>query len=669
MHLWKHERGAADPVLMVGSIAVGLILVAFSAGIITMVVKYMGSYSQTSVVQASLNQAQQAIANDGASSAHVAVADGASGQSQAVTFFSPLAGNKQGYACRVSTWQAKTVALGEKRGVLGESKVRGQGIVLTDTVRMSKDASCSTIPSGAGATPITVEGWAGLPTWTLENSVGSAVKWSGGKVAAVTADAKTKSQGYATSTEMSDPNVATVILTGTIDLPLGGKSTETLTGHGVRDDAMPANPATSETPPGRTLFQPSAQPTVKTANSGFPKIAGEIQGITVAGADNAPQCGALPYASDSVVVAADVPSGNATTYSKTMVYSSTGIGGNLPLGAGGRVKVSLTQECVAVADGGNQKPGTPLTKTVTFTQPLPAPTVTLTEISPSQWKASWGAVSSLPTTFTISEKIAGGTFASATTTGTSITFDTPAPAYGTQIGVSVSAAAGVLTSTGNVSSGTVGWPGTSWVAYLHGTGSTGEAPQSHTVSATGAGCPAGTSQQQRALDTGLGLDSGFTSGTASYWVSGESFSETLRAIGQVRCATPYSTSPTVQTSAAWTVKAAPPAAPRASECNVIKFSGGAAAGVYITQLNYSCSRAGVDEWQAQVQAVDGQGEKHDFDVVTGGNGQQMALMGCTIFPGLASLDVFVRTHSSGGWSGWTDIPIRFADHVPGPQCA
>lgn len=555
----KNDRGSADPILMVAVMAVGMVLIGFTAAWLLHMLSFSSNYATSQQTRIALTQAEQAFSTDAASSTSVSVADGKSGTTQAVTFYSPITATTAGMTCQASTWQATAADQGDASGTLGGQQSLGQGIVLEDTVRLSKDSTCATIPSGSGTVAFRVPQWAGLPTFTFKNDADSTITWVGGKVTKVTPDASIKAEGYATAAELADTQTATVILTGQVKTAIGGSTSITFSGHAQRSDVDLTQAPTPETAPGRALFAPSATPVVKKATSGFTTVAGEVQGITVAGADTAPQCGALPYADVRLVSEPVKPSGAATTFDEKDIYSAAKVTGKVGLGAGGRIQVELTESCPPVADGGNQK-GTPAAKTVTYTQPLPAPKVTLTEVSPSRWKATWDKVSSLPTTFTVTEKIAGGTFATASTTATSLTFNTPAPAFGTKVAVTVKATAGVLTASGSAASSTLSWGPATWVPYLHGTGTPGEQPVSHTVYTTGAGCAAGTSLTVRAYDTGIGRDGGWASGESSYAMS-EAYATSYRAVGEARCSTPYSTSVATTASITWKTAAHPPAPP------------------------------------------------------------------------------------------------------------
>ncbi|GAA4153829.1 hypothetical protein GCM10022286_00700 [Gryllotalpicola daejeonensis] len=556
----RRETGSSDPILVLGVIATGLVLISLTFGIVKELVQFTANYTATQQASTTFAQAQRAFADEMAGSTSVTVADGKNGAGQAVTIFTPMPANAAGDVCQVSTWQATSEDAGEQAG-LGQDKNLGKQIVLEETVRLSKSSACNAIPSGSGTSVLRIPGWTAFPTWTFKNPVGSTVTWKAGAVSKVTADAATKKQGYATAAEMADKQLATVTMSGTLDLPIGKKTTEQLSGHGARKPVVSSSPSAPETLPGRLLFAPQGTPTAKAATSGFAKVAGEVQGINVAATRGAPsECGALPYYSVKLTVTPVTPSGTATSFTASDAFDATKTKGSVGLGAGGRVKVAETLTCPPVSDGGNQS-GTPKAVTVTYTQPLPAPTVTITEISPSKWKASWDKVSSLTTTFTITEKEAGSAFATATTSATSVTFTTPAPAYGTTVSVTVKAAAGVLTSSGSAKSGVVSWPAATWSPTLHDTGVTGEQPQNHSPYVTGSGCPSGTGTQVEAFDSGIGAYSGWVSGTSAGYSMSEAYSTSYLAVGEVRCATPYSISGETTTSVAWTTHAPPPPPP------------------------------------------------------------------------------------------------------------
>jgi hypothetical protein len=198
------------------------------------------------------------------------------------------------------------------------------------------------------------------------------------------------------------------------------------------------------------------------------------------------------------------------------------------------------------------------------------------------------------------------------------------------------ATAGSIASPGNGASGT-----SEWVSYNAG------------------GCPAGASRSDVIVQDDSGT---FGSAFTSTAVGNHNVYE------RTTCSNGADSDTATSGRVYYTIILPAPSAPTSGDCNIISFYGGAGGGVWVTQLKYSCSRAGVDEWEAYAYAVEGTGDQHLYEPTTGGNGDNLALMGCAVFDGLKSLDVYVKVHNAGGWSAYSDFPINFANHTPSPEC-
>lgn len=177
------------------------------------------------------------------------------------------------------------------------------------------------------------------------------------------------------------------------------------------------------------------------------------------------------------------------------------------------VRNGATGSMVAEASCAQVKSGTQTTRS-SYTQTLPKPSLTVAEgTSVNQHVLTWGAVSSLPTTFQVAKTAAAGTenAAPAATTALTQTFNYAAGTnYANKTDYSVAAKVGAVTGTSSTESITGAWPATpraTAISYSRTGG--GGVYQGGKISWNySASCPAGTTLQGRALENRTGQSNG-----------------------------------------------------------------------------------------------------------------------------------------------------------------
>ncbi|AYG03440.1 hypothetical protein [Gryllotalpicola protaetiae] len=658
MHRLRSERGDTDPMLTIGSIAVILILGPALAGLITILISWTGISGQNATSANDLKVAGTSLAAElqSATAVHVVspteiqVIEGHDG-SVVVDASAPPEGEFRWQDWtfgdriveRVGTAPSSTTAPTKWHNVFNVPQVKSAELTLTN-------ASGRTILVNA-------DGSFGAPSANPAPSKIESFRWTSNvvKVASVAAEM-----------EVEHPHVN----------PLG-RAPYSLTRARIGGFTYlpdPTNYTSIGTIPTAELhyYAPLGTPSATVQGA----VGTTAQVTVAAGAPNGPACGALSMKDARVAVtpATETTGGTgATTYDQTNVFYVSGLRGTLTMPAGSAYDVVETLQCFPQPTG-NQKDGAiPSSTSVVgsgvttsgtrLVVPLNAPKPSVSWNQGAQAvNVSWAPISTIPVTYSLSCSMSLSHASwSTTTTGTSASWpQATGSAYGQTVNCSVSGKTSAVTSPTGTAAADVAWPSITIRPRLSGQGADGEQPVTRTIVVTTAGsCPAGTAAQTRGYDSGIGKDTDFVGGNASYAMS-ENYGLTYLANGQARCASSWSVSATYSVSAKWATAAHPPA-PRApySGCGL---SFGYIAG-QVTGLRYSCSVPGIDEWQGQAIATLGNGKTWTDGPATASNPGTLVLIGCldTTATGLSGVDITIRDHNAGGWSEWAEWELSVAD--------
>jgi len=559
---WKSDHGDADPLLLVTSIGVGLILTGMMAGLITMLGSWVGVAGANATADQQLKVAGHAL----------------SSELQEATSVTPISSNSI-YVVEAATGGVVVDPHAPKTGCRWQRWDFGSEV--RETVAAS--SSCTTAPAtSAFHQAINVPQVTAAKLTLVNRSGRTLVIGAGGKIAAPIANPNpSKIEGYEWSSNavrVVKVDVTSAVLHPHAN-PTGRPPTtpkqDTIGGTTNIADATNFQSIGSIPSEQLTYYQPQGVPSATL--QGTLGTTGNV--AIAAGAPSGPACGALAMKSASVAVtpvSATTGGTGATTLSASNIYFTTGVKKTLTMPAGSAYDVVETLTCFPQPSG-NQKSGTipgstkvsatGVTSSGTMvTVPLNAPKPTVSWQSGAQTvKVSWPKISTITTEYhvTCSLSLSGSSW-SAVTQSTSASWQLAAGAgYAQTASCSVWGRTSVAQSKTGTAAAGIPWPSVSIRPGLTGTGHDGENPTPHTVTVvTSGGCPAGTWVQTEAYDAGYGAGrGGWVGAGASYYMPDEQYSTTYLAQGAARCANAVSVSGEHTTSAGWTTGAPPPPPP------------------------------------------------------------------------------------------------------------
>lgn len=619
----RSDRGDADPMLTISAMTITLLLATAILGSVVALLTIGSKYVADQVTTTSLLDARGAFAGDAQNASKVTAAG-----TNTVTFYEDASGSavhsSRGVntGCRVSQWKTTATAVTDKVW-----KIAG---------------ACPTAPPATGSTALfNITGFTSAPALTFKNTVGTQITFTPKGVASTPA-LPTKS--YWTAAEFGSVIPKAITLSGTIALRGGGDRKSVLNGvtYLADDhDRMPSNVVERKPTVGK--YDPTLAAVTVTRSSTVGAVyGGAKEGISIRW--NASFCG--PY-----IVRYDVTWKPTTPALPPQTYAVSGFLANyakdfdnVPNGTIGTVSVKAT----CPTDVSTK----PATTTKTYTQPVPAPTLTAKKSSALINVAAWTSpVSSLPTTFTPAASFNGGGWSNGPVTGSAswTHAESPGQQY-TTVGYSVVAVAGGTPSLrSNTSVVTTVWPTVASPSVWSDAGGT-STPRNNRIIWSAVACPAGTSAEYQTQVNGGAWSGWSNTGTRNIAAA---YSTRYTAAVRARCvtATSQSAAGAVGTTSWWT-NAAPPVAPGQPGSVSSSYSRAAGGGGSVSISFSATARATSYEYGGSLTNAFGQATGYNSRT-TSSAGSYVANTWCTTPYTIISAGVRVRAHGAGGWSGYT----------------
>lgn len=628
----SRDRGAADPMLTLGAIAVSLIIASSIVAAIISIIQLGTGFMAEQQAATELSQARDAFARDADAASGVKVSD--TGPGGSITFYetpngAAIATPRSVTGCRIAKWSVHPYET-------------GRGFELEGRVWKTNDPTCKSDPPVADkGTPVfKVTGLTAAPTLTVVNAAGRTVVFNAGKAAAPTG---TKPSSYFTDVEWTSTIPKTLTWFGPTELTISGKREAQLSGvtHLGEGHAITPPGTIVEPRPTAVTYDPApSKPTVTRGGLKKSIKGGLSESIHITW----PQVYCGPYTVRYEVSYKSSTRGVTRPVTSITTYDASALVADLDGVANGEVgTVEVRTSCPATV---SSKPATAATP---YTQPLPKPTLTASRLTDSAHRLTWSTdLSTLKLTFQPQGKHSteSSFYLPSPTGDAGMTWNWPVGAsFGmSQYAVKASVAGGGTSPLSDIATVTIAWPATPvtkpWSYNAGGT------IHDNAVGWPAAYCPAGTAIDYNPV----------VSGTARGWRTSLSlgvsvnYSTTYSAAVQTRCHSPYEVSKTaVGPTIYWTTNAAPPAAPQVS--STVTWTRMCDGG-FIGLASWSRS-ANASSYQVQYLYRDADGRSSGWISAGSTTGTSVSFSESGTAVSLLGNAFRVRAVGAGGTSGWS----------------